>query len=147
MFALVAYVVVRYNAISVGIVTAANTKVEFWIRGAIQGADKLTIQIPPPSRTKCVPIDAPGSGRYRADVVIVDWSTSNPHLELSNFFYPQLLGVQCIPSIEPDQIMVRVEPPTAEVFFPDRTYSYNAGIVIAGGVLWIVAFVVFWLRS
>lgn len=140
-------VVVRHNGVTVEVDVSADNGVEFLIEGAIQSVTTLTIQLPQPTHKQCKLVDPIGGSRYRADVVMVDWNTANPQLELSNFVYPQLLSLRCLVAIEPDLIIVRVEPRSTEVFYPDRTYSYNRGIIVAGGFLWFAGLVLLWFRS
>ncbi len=143
----IAIATIHFNTISVQILAVSNAKTELWVRGAVQGTDRLTIQLPSPTHTTCAPIDPAGGSRYRTDVVIVDWNTSNPQLQLSNFFYPQRLGLRCMSPIDLNRVTVRAEPPSTEVFSPDRTRCYNSGIFLLGGVLWIVALVFLYFRS
>jgi hypothetical protein len=147
LFAVIAGVVVWFNTLNVEVLASQDTRTEFWIRGAQQGTDRLSIHLPAPSHKKCAPIDAPAGGRLRADLTVVDWNTASPQLQLSNFFYPQVVGVRCSLGIDLNRIVIRVEPPTAEVFFPDRRFVYNASIAALGGALWIVALFGFWFRS
>jgi hypothetical protein len=149
-FILVAWLIVHYYTINVVEVVEAvkpYNKSEFWIQAAVQHANKVSVQLPPRAETHCAPIDPPGGGRYRADITMIDWDSLNPQLEISNFSYPQRLGVRCITCININHVIVRIEPPSIKVFFPNLLSYYKYFIFITGGVIWIVTLSFLIVRS
>jgi hypothetical protein len=146
-FVLIACAVVRFNTVGINIIEKSSTKLEFSIKGSLPGVDNLTIQMPPMKQAKCVPFDPVQDGRYRADVALIDFDTPNPHMQISNFFYPQIFGVRCEPSVELSGFRFWRKPGSIEVFLPDRRNLYDIFIYTVGGALWIGAIVLVWFRS
>jgi hypothetical protein len=146
-YTFIAWLIVHFYTVGVVENVMPHGKLEFWIQGAIQITDKVSIQLPPPGQVSCEPIDPPEGGRHRAEATMVDWNSLNPQLQISNFSSPQRLGVRCTPRIDISRITVRVEPPTIQVLFSDRRSCYKYIIFVTGGILWIAAFVFFLVRS
>lgn len=146
-FIFIAWLIVHFYTVNVVETVRAYGKSEFWIQAAVQLANRVSIQLPLRAEKQCTPIDPPEDGRHRADITMIDWDSLNPQLEISNFSYPQRLGVRCTPPIDINHVIVRVEPQNIEVFFPNLLSYYKYIIFITGGILWIVVLSFLLVRS
>lgn len=134
-----AWLIVLFYTLNVEENPISNDQFEFWLRAPVQVAEKLTVHLPSRTKAACDPIEP--QAREQADVTLVDFNTLNPQLQISNFSHPQRQGLRCRPRIDPDDIKVRVAPPTIEIFFPGDRLRYLVGIISTGGVLWILGIV------
>lgn len=145
LFCGVASWVIAYNAIHITIVPK-NTGTEFHIRAAVEVAAEVDMPLPANMASGCRPVDLSTEGSGRADAILLDWSSPTPKIRITNFVHPQVLGVRCASLLDPTTIPIRVAPPTAEVFLPDRDRTYKAIVLTTGGVIWIAFFLSLWHR-
>jgi len=148
-FGIITWIIVNYYTIGIEEIATSSGKYEFWIQASVPLAKKVSVRLPPGIQTKCKPVDPPGSGTNRAEAMLIDWDSSNPQLQLSNFSFPQRIGLRCVSRIDLNRITIRIEPPHTPVFFPGHRGRYKMGIFLIGGLLWVVAFLlfIFWSRS
>jgi hypothetical protein len=142
-FSAAACFVLRFYAINIEVALGADhNSLDLWIHGSHQVASKVTVLVPPSNEFECEPIRNTGDD---AQVVLVDWESSNPQLQITNFSYSQHQGISCSPPPTIDRFAFRIEPATVEVVLPERRLKYKILFVILGGVLWIASslFVIF----
>jgi hypothetical protein len=139
---IIALIIVNLYNIRVEELPSANNKFKFWIRGAIPIAKKVSVQLPPHTKTKCTLKDPP---KHRADSLMEDWNSANPHLQLSNFSRLQSIFVECAPRIDFNSINFRIEPPSILVLLPADRAIYKNYIFVIGGILWIASLIFFFV--
>lgn len=139
--------VVSFYTINLKAVGSTKDQCEFQISAAYPLADSVSIPLPPRVKARCEPFDLSPSGAQLADVLMVDWDSLNPQLQLSNFSSPQRIGLRCTPCIDIESIKIRIEPPTMKWLSPGSRCNHILGIFVIGGALWLAAFIFFCVRS
>lgn len=144
IFVIGARIIVNFYTIGIEEMESPNSKLSFWIRGAVPLAKKVSVQLPTRAKTLCTIKDSP---KNRADSLMVDWNSKNPQLQLSSFSYPQSISVHCSPRIDFSSINIQIEPPTTLVLWPEDREIYKKFIIVIGGILCIATLLIFFVRS
>jgi len=142
IFVVASLLIKNYYTIQIEEMTSSDDKFKFRIRGAVHLASKVSVQLPPRTKTICLPKDHP---KHRADSLMENWNSANPQLQLSNFSYPQSIFLECAPRIDFNSINIRIEPPNILVLFPSSSANYRILIFSIGGILCIASLVFFFI--
>jgi hypothetical protein len=96
---------------------------------------KVTVTLPRDVAAACHPFDPTDD---RATVNLFGLSSPNPYLELLHFHAPQTFGLACSPPLRVSGVSVLPEP-AVEVISPRRLHRSRIFNYTFGGVLWLVA--------
>ncbi len=139
------YLVIKFYAINIETAILSNNQGGIWITASRQLASKLIVSVPPNANAfDCWPVSNHGRP---AETTMLEWDTLEPHLQITNFIYPERQGVICSPTPTRDQFGFLVEPATLEVLLPDQRSRYQKLFCALGGFLWIAGIAFFILRS
>lgn len=140
-------VIVHFYGIEVADLSGSPGMLEASIRGAVPVTDRLMVLLPPSGQAKCFPKDLTPDPDQQARVTSVSPNSPTPWLDITEFRYPQIVGVVCSPRVELSSITLRTEPADVAVFRPGEASLYYRLIIWLGGALWLAGTMLLWLRS
>lgn len=141
---LAAYGVNKLYAINIELITATEGA-GVSVKASRPIATKLTLSVPPSNKGfDCWPVQ---NQAHRAQTTMLQWDGLEPHLQISNFRYPQEQSVLCQPAALLNDFRYLVEPPNLEVLLPERRSSYQSLFCWLGGGLCVLGLIWFFVRS
>ncbi|MDX6444435.1 MAG: hypothetical protein QOH71_1509 [Blastocatellia bacterium] len=139
-----AYAVMTIYALNVEVVQLGDEG-GVWLNASRPVATKVALSVPKSSDGfDCRPVS---SGDRPSQTTMLEWDGLNPHLQITNFRYPERQGVICRPAAGVDKFQRVVEPATLEVLLPAQHSKYQRLFIYLGGALWIASLLWLFVRS
>jgi hypothetical protein len=93
---------------------------------------RVTVQLPSYNDGKCEAHDNP-----HARLLMIDWNSPNPLLQIDEFEYPQRVRIDCnLPSAI---VSVTADPTSTAIYSADDLWRWRILSFSAGGILWFIA--------
>jgi hypothetical protein len=99
--------------------------------------DSVTIAVPPYQAGKCVWHDRSQASIPRLQLLMIDWNSTTPALQVANFEHPQRIEVNCNAARAISNVTVM--PPSTAIYSANQLSSWRLWSAIAGGVIWLIS--------